>query len=104
MTDPAVRKPMAFRSEYKFFLRDIPDEITLRLYQPIHSSSIIVRKSHCLSIPGLDEQAPAGTEEQMEEGEALQDAICQFVHGYNAAVAKGLKPDSSWLRQEPSFL
>ena len=103
MTDPAVREPMAFRSEYKFFLRDIPVEITLRLYKPIHSSSIIVRKSHHLSIAGINEQAPASTEEQTEEGEALQDAICQFVHGYNAAIAKGLKPDPSWLQQDPKF-
>ena len=103
MTDPAIREPMAFRSEYRFFLRDIPVEITLRLYTPIHSSSIVVRKSHFLSIPGLDEQKPASPEEQTEEGEALQDVICQFVHAYNAAIAKGLKPDPSWLQQDPKF-
>jgi hypothetical protein len=103
MTDPAIREPMAFRSEYRFSLRDIAVEITLRLYSPIHSSSIIVRKSHLLSIPGLDEQIKASAEEQTEEGEALQEVICQFVHAYNAAIAKGLKPDPSWLQQDPKF-
>ena len=55
MTDPAIREPMAFRSEFKFFLRDIPVEITLRLYNPIHSSTIVVRQSHLISVPGLDQ-------------------------------------------------
>ena len=103
MTDPAVRDAMIFRSEYRFCLRDIPVEITLRLYKPIHSSSIVVRKSHRLSIPGVDEQTRTTAEEQTEEGEALQGVICEFVHIYNAAVAKGLKPDSSWLQQDSKF-
>ncbi len=103
MTDPAIREPMAFRSEFRFFLRDIPVEITLRLYSPIHSSSIVVRKSHRLSIPGLDEQKRASEEDQTEEGEVLQNVICQFVFPYNAAIGKGLKPDPSWLQQDPEF-
>jgi hypothetical protein len=103
MTDPAIREPMVFRSEYRFFLRDIPVEITLRLYKPIHSSAIVVRKSHRLSIPGFDVQPQASADEQTEEGEALQEVVCQFVHAYNAAIAKGLKPDSSWLQQDSQF-
>ena len=59
MTDPAIREPMSFRSEFRFYLRDIPVEITLRLYNPIHSSTIIVRQSHLISVPGLDGQEEA---------------------------------------------
>ena len=103
MTDPAVRDAMVFRSEYRFCLRDIPVEITLRLYKPIHSSSIVVRKSHRLSIPGFNEPMQASSEGQTEEGEALQEVICQFVHAYNAATTKGLKPDPSWLQQDSKF-
>ena len=103
MTDPAIREPMAFRSEFKFFLRDIPVEITIRLYNPIHSSTVVVRQSHLISVPGLDGQEQAGDEDQTQEGEALQNVICQFVHAYNAAIAKGLKPDSSWLQPNPEF-
>ena len=101
MTDPAIREPMAFRSEFKFFLRDIPVEITLRLYNPIHSSTIVVRQSHLISVPGLDRQEPAVCEDQTEDGEALQNVISEFVCAYNAAIAKGLKPDASWLQQNP---
>ena len=103
MTDPAIREPMVFRSEFKFFLRDIPVEITIRLYNPIHSSTVIVRQSHLISVPGSDGQEQASGEDQTQEGEALQNVVCAFVHAYNGAIAKGLKPDSSWLRQNPEF-
>jgi hypothetical protein len=103
MTDPAIREPMVFRSEYKFFLRDLPVEITLRLYNPIHSSTVVVRRSHLISVPGLDRPEQAICEDQTQEGEALQNVICEFVHAYNAAIAKGLKPDPSWLQQDPEF-
>jgi hypothetical protein len=103
MTDPAIREPMVFRSEFKFFLRDIPVEITFRLYNPIHSSTIVVRQSHLIAIPGLDQAGQAGDEEQTEEGEALQNVISQFVGAYHAALAKGLKPDASWLQQNSEY-
>ena len=103
MTDPAIREPMAFRSEFKFFLRDIPVEITLRLYNPIHSSKVVVRRSHLISVPGLDRPQQEVGEDQTQDGEALQSVICEFVHAYNAAIAKGLKPDPSWLQQNPEF-
>src|SRR5476649_353878 len=88
MTDPAIREPMSFRSEFKFFLRDIPVEITLRLYKPIHSSTIVVRRSHLISVPGLERPEQASGEDQTED---------------NAAIAKGLKPDASWFQQDPGF-
>lgn len=103
LTDPAIREPMSFRSEFKFFLRDIPVEITLRLYNPIHSSTVIVRRSHLISVPGLDQARPANCEDQVHEGEALQIVISELVRVYNAAIAKGLKPQASWLQQNPEF-
>jgi hypothetical protein len=103
MTDPAIREPMSFRSEFKFFLRDIPVEITLRLYNPIHSSTVHVRRSHLISVPGLDRQEQASGADQTQDGEALQSVISEFVSVYNAAIAKGIKPDASWLKQNPEF-
>jgi hypothetical protein len=41
LTDPAVREPMIFASEVRFRLRDIPTEITVRLYRPLHSGRMI---------------------------------------------------------------
>jgi hypothetical protein len=103
MTDPAIREPMSFRSEFRFFLRDIPVEITLRLYNPIHSSTIIVRQSHLISVPGLDRPEQANCEDQTQDGEVLQSVVSEFVCNYNAAIAKGLKPEASWLQQNPGF-
>jgi hypothetical protein len=103
LTDPAIREPMSFRSEFRFHLRDIPVEVTLRIYDRVHSSTVIVRQSHTISIPGLSAQEQAICEEQTEDGEALQGVISQFVCAYNAAVAKGLKPDASWLQRNPEF-
>ncbi len=90
LTDPAIRKPMAFPSEFRVQLKEIPVEITLRLCNRVHSSTVIVRQSHIISVPGLDAQAQAG-------------AISQFVCAYNAATAKGMKPEASWLKQNPEF-
>ena len=103
MTDPAIREPMSFRSEFRFFLRDIPVEIVLRLYNPIHSSTIIVRQSHLISVPGLDRQEEASCEDPTQDGEVLQSAVSKFVCVYNAAIAKGLKPEATWLKKNPEF-
>ena len=103
LTDPAIREPMSFHSEFKFFLRDIPTEITLRLYNPVHSSTVLVRQSHNLVVPGLDPQQQATCEDQTQDGEVLQSVVGALVCIYNAAVAKGLKPEASWLRENPEF-
>jgi hypothetical protein len=103
LTDPVIREPMVFRSEFRFFLRDIPVEIALRLFNPIHSSTVIVRQSHLISVPGLDQAKRADCEDQTHEGEVLQSVINEFVCAYNAAIAQGLKPDPSWLKPNPEF-
>jgi hypothetical protein len=48
---------MMFASEFR--LRDIPAEIILRLYRPLRSGRIIVRRSHDLSIPQVAAPTPA---------------------------------------------
>jgi hypothetical protein len=42
LTDPASAEPMKFLSEFRFRLKDIPTEITVRLYQPVHSGSLLL--------------------------------------------------------------
>lgn len=103
LTDPAIREPIAFRSEFKFRLRDIPTEITVRFYNPIASSKVVVRQSHTVSIPGLDWQAKGECEDETQDGEVLQSVVCEFTRAYNAAVEKGMKPDPSWLKPNPNF-
>ena len=102
-TDPAIRDPMSFRSEFKFFLRDIPVEITLRSYSPIHSDKVVVRQSHTISVPGLDPAQQAACADDSKEGEVIQSVIHGFVCVYNAAITQGLKPDASWLKRNADF-
>jgi hypothetical protein len=103
LTDPAVKEPMMFLSEFRFHLGDIPTEITMRIYRPLQSGGIIVRRSHNLSIPQLGAPAPAKDTEFESEGEALHAAVDAMVQYYNAARAKGLKSEASWLTANPDF-
>ena len=104
LTDPVVRNPLIFVSEFRFNLRDIPTEITIRLYRPLHSGRIVSRRSHNLNIPQLS-SAPAKSqaEEPDSEGAALHLSIDELVQQYNAARAQGLTPDPSWLTPNADF-
>jgi hypothetical protein len=103
LTDPAIREPLVFLSEFRFSLRDIPVEIAVRLYRPVHSSKIVVRRSHDVSVSGLSAQAAAECGDDSKEGEVLHAAVDELVCVYNAARAQGLKPDASWLKPNPNF-
>src|SRR5438105_7838052 len=97
LTDPSIREPLIFLSEFRFSLRDIPTEITIRLYRPIHSSKIIVRRSHDVSVNGVDAAAAAPPDDEGHEGEVLHGAVDQHLSLYNAARTKRLNTDTSWL-------
>jgi hypothetical protein len=103
LTDPAICEPMKFLSEFRFSLREIPVEIRIRLYQPVHSGRIVIRRSHDIAIDGINPGKAYNYDEESSEGEALQAAVCDLVSVYNAARAKGLKPDRSWLKTNPNF-
>jgi hypothetical protein len=103
LTDPAICEPMKFLSEFRFCLRDIPIEITVQLYQPVHSGRIMIRRSHDIAVDGIKSAKTHDYDEESSEGEALETAVCDLVSVYNAARAKGLKPDRSWLKPNPDF-
>jgi len=102
VTDPAIVEPMKFLSEFRFSLKGIPTEITVRLYQPVHSGKIVARRSHNLVIEGFN-QAAADCADDASEGEALHAAVDQLICVYNAARAQGLQPNASWLKANPDF-
>jgi hypothetical protein len=93
---------MKFLSEFHFSLRDIQTEIVVRLYQPVHSVAILVRRSHDIVIEGI--KAPVSDcNDCSSQGEVLHAAVDDLIVPYNAARAKGLKPDASWLKPNPDF-
>jgi hypothetical protein len=103
LTDPSIREPLLFLSEFRFSLRDIPVEITVRLYRPVHSSKIVMRRSHDISVSGLSAQQAAECGDDSKEGEVLHAAVDELLCVYNAARAQGLKPDASWLKPNADF-
>ena len=103
MTDPSIREALIFLSEFRFSLGDIPTEISVRLYRPIHSDTIVIRRSHDISVSGLNPQQAAKCEDDSREGEVLHVAVDELLCVYNAARAQGLKPDASWLKPNPNF-
>jgi hypothetical protein len=103
LTDPAIVEPMKFLSEFRFCLRDIPVEITIRLHQPVHSGRMVIRRSHDIAVNGISPAPKRDYDEDSSEGDALQAAVCDLVAVYNAARAKGLKPDRGWLKPNPDF-
>jgi hypothetical protein len=103
LTDPAIREPLIFLSEFRFSLRDIPTEIAVRLYRPIHSNRIVARRSHDMSVSGLNPPQAVKSEDGTGEGEVLHAAIDEIMSVYNAARAQGLKPDASWLKPNADF-
>ena len=107
LTDPVVREPIMFVSEFRFTLRDIPTEITFRLYRPLHFGNMIVRRSHKFSIPQLAAPTPvqgeADSSDVMDEGSALHLAVDEMVSIYNAARAQGLEPSVAWLQPNENF-
>lgn len=103
LTDPAIVKSTKFLSEFRFFLRDIPTEITVQLYQPVHSGGIVFRRSHDIAIEGISAPAAVTCDEDCGEGEALHAAVHDLIAVYNTARAKGLKPENSWLKPNPHF-
>src|SRR5256885_15064588 len=103
LTDPAIVDPMKLLSDFRFHLRDIPVEITTRLYKPVHSGKIAIRRSHDIAVDGVSPGKTYRYDEESSEGEALQAGVCDLVSIYNAARAKGLKPDTSWMRPNANF-
>ena len=103
LTDPVIREPLVFLSEFRFSLGDIPVEIAVRLYRPVHSSTLVVRRSHDISVGGVNAQQAAKCDDDAKEGEVLHAAVDELVCIYNAARAQGLKPDASWLKPNPNF-
>jgi hypothetical protein len=104
LTDPAVRGPMMFVSEFRFVLRDIPTEVTIRVYRPIFAGQYVARCSHKLAIPGVNAPAaPSDDGAEPSEGRTLHNAVEQLVATYNAAKSQGLAPSTSWLVSNAEF-
>src|SRR5689334_18987042 len=104
LTDPAVRDPLIFVSEFRFRLPEIPTEIVIRIYRPLFSGQYVARSSHKLAVPRVNPPAPpADDNAEPSEGRTLHQAVDEFVSVYKAARAKGLTPEAAWLIPNADF-
>jgi hypothetical protein len=101
--DAAVEQPVQFVSEFKFFLKDIPTEITIRLYRPVNGSGVQFTQSHFIQTP--DQAGPYRTSRPWNDDEprALHQVIDGLTSYYKAAVLNGHKPSADWLHENSHF-
>jgi hypothetical protein len=103
LDDPVVERPMVFVSEFRFYLKDIPTEITVRLYRPLQGRAIVFEQSHFIKTP--TQAGPYRTDKSWndDEGSALHQVVFGFTSHYNEAVNRGHRPDPSWLEENEQF-
>ena len=94
---------MVFVSEFRFFLKNIPTEITVRLYRPMQGSGIIFQQSHFIKTPMQPGPYRTSRPWNDDEGSALHQVVHALATEYNAAVHQGHAPDPSWLVENDQF-
>ena len=99
LTDPAIRKPLVFLSEFGF-PRDIPSGNRRAAVSPGSSKQDRRSTKPRHSVSGINGQQAAICEDDSQEGEVLHAAVDELLCVYNAARAQGLKlkPEASWLK------
>lgn len=103
LDDPLIDGPMVFLSEFKFSLKGISTEITIRLYRPHRGAGVIFDQSHFIHTPEQGTPYRTSRPQNDDEASALHQAISGMTRFYEIAVNKGHSPSSSWLVPNDSF-
>lgn len=92
-----------FVSEHRFFLKDIPIEIIIRLERPIGADGIYFKQSHFIQTPL--QAGPYATSRPWNDDEmsALRQVVTAFTTEYTTAVSKGHQPSKEWLVANENF-
>jgi len=98
-----VERPREFIGEYKFYLRDIPVEITVRLYKSFNGKGVMFEQSHFINTPSQIDEYRTSRPWNDNEKIALDQAVSGLLRFYNMAVSEGHLPDESWLARNESF-
>jgi len=93
-----------FVSEHQFFVGELPQRVTVRLYQSLDRDWIEFEQSHFINTPLQIDAYRTSTPFGDDEDDALHLAVgfC-LVQWYQQAVAEGHRPDESWLVPNPKF-
>ena len=90
-------------SEYSFRLGVLGHPINLRVYRTLDSLKYYCEQSHYASTPGLD--VPHVTHRPWHDSEAaaINQVVSALNDRYAEAIARGHKPDASWLTPNQHF-
>ena len=93
-----------FVSEHQFFVGELPQRVTVRLYQSLDRDWIEFEQSHFINTPLQIDAYRTSTPFGDDEDDALHLAVrfC-LVQWYEQAVGEGHQPDESWLVPNPRF-
>ena len=93
-----------FISEHQFFVGELPQRVTVRLYQSLDRDWIEFEQSHFINTPIQIDAYRTSTPFGDDEDDALHLAVgfC-LVQWYEQAVGEGHQPDESWLVPNPRF-
>ena len=99
-----IRGARRFVSEHQFFVGELPQRVTVRLYQSLDGDWIEFEQSHFINTPLQIDAYRTSTPCGDDEDDALHLAVgfC-LVQWYEQAVAEGHQPDESWLVPNPRF-
>lgn len=109
MTDKSVfdndliNEPVKLLSEYRFFLGDLPEKITIRLYESLKGKEVIFTQSHFINTPVQIDAYRTSRPWNDDESSALHQAIFGFTRFYRDAVNEGHRPELSWLEPNKDF-
>ena len=98
-----INMPRKFIGEYKFFLGTLKHEITIRLYDPFHSTQILFEQSHFIHTPSQIDAYETSRPWNDNVYAAINQVIRGFTDHYESAMRSGKTPDDSWLVPNPNF-
>jgi hypothetical protein len=93
-----------FVSEHQFFVGELPQRVTVRLYQSLDRDWVEFEQSHFINTPLQIDAYKTSSPYGDDEDDALRLAVdfC-LVQWYEQAVREGHSPDESWLVPNPRF-
>lgn len=98
-----VGQARKLEAEYAFNLKQIPELIRIRIYRQLQGEVYEIEQSHYLQPPGLSLPAMSGTDSFNSIEDALNDTLAVIDAPYQAAIGKGLQPDTDWLLPNRDF-
>ena len=98
-----IEMPERFVSEYRFYLKGIAAQITIRLYEAVLGDGYLFTQSHFIQTPVQAGAYRTDHANGSSEEVAIQRALRTFLSYYDAAIKEGHEPEDAWLVPNKNF-